>query len=332
MDEIKMERLYCEEIACAVQLQRAGVGVNGTKTPVLLHFSDVHNSERALRRILQFCAACSSMITDVIHTGDSVNNRLCEGVSAFYMPGAERILNIVGNHDMLRPSEGWDWSQRATNKELYEVLFAPFCGHWGVEMAEDTTYWYKDYVDYRFRLIGIDSTLKDDSAQLTWLEAVLADALAQNYSVVIATHYAPDNRVVISCGFSSTGLNVVAKDRLTVLAPALQDVVQQFMDKGGEFICYLSGHTHTDYVWYGKDYPQQLCVSVDCSHIGYANYWSDTLRQEGTKSEDLFNLFSFDTERKLVRLVRVGANVNSALQSKRMLAINYKTMDVENEW
>ncbi len=331
MGEIMLSELYRDEIACALQLKRAGVGVNGTKMPVLLHFSDVHNSERALKRILEFCDACPSLVTDILHTGDSVNNRYGEGVSAFHMDGADKILNIVGNHDMLRPAEGWDWKQRATNEELYALLFAPFCARWDVQMAKNTTYWFKDYEEYRFRLVGIDSTLKDDAEQLMWIENVLRDALEREYSVVIATHYAPAKRMVIPCGFSSAHLSVVAQDDSTALVPALQDVVQAFIEQGGEFVCYLSGHTHTDYVWYGKEYPQQLCVTVDSSHVGYANYWSDTLRQEGTKSEDLFNLFSFDTEQKLVKIVRVGANTNTWLQSKRMITVNYKTMNVISE-
>ncbi len=331
MDDIKLSNLYCDELAAAMQLKRAGVGVNGAKTPVLLHFSDVHNNERALGRVLQLRGECPWLITDIIHTGDSVNNRFCEGVSAFHIPGAETVLNVVGNHDMLRPPEGWDWKQRASNEELYAMLFAPFYAHWGVAMAENTTYWYKDYADYAFRLVGIDATLKDDEAQLRWLARVLDDARQAGYCVMIATHYAPANRVVIPCGFSSAYYDAVAQDNSTALVPALQDVVQGFIEKGGEFICYLSGHTHTDYIWYGKDYPMQLCVTVDSSHIGYANYWSDTLRQEGTKSEDLLNLISFDREQKLVKIVRIGANTNALLQSKRVLAVNYKTMEVINE-
>ncbi len=85
----KMTELYCDEIASAVQLMRAGVGKVAVKTPVLLHCSDIHNSERAINRILTFSEECDRLITDIVHAGDSVASRICQGMSAFNIPGAE---------------------------------------------------------------------------------------------------------------------------------------------------------------------------------------------------------------------------------------------------
>ncbi len=329
-NNMKPVELYRDEIALAAQLLRAGIGRKAPSAPVLLHFSDVHNSERALGRVLEFYDECQLPLTDIIHTGDSVSGRFCQGMSAFRMRGAERILNVVGNHDMLNTAEGWDWSMRASNEALYDMIFRPFCANWGVQMAENTTYWYKDYEEYKFRLIGIDCTLADDGEQLAWLEEVLLGALAAEYSVVIATHFPPSRRETVRCGFSSDVREYNGEGPITTMVPEVQETVSRFMKKGGEFVCYLAGHTHTDYLWYSKDYPDQLCVTVDSANVAQANFWSDTYRVEGTKSEELFNLFSFDTERKLVKLVRIGANVNTTLQSKRMIAINYRTMEVVN--
>ena len=322
----KVSDLYVNEISAAVQLVRSGVGKQASKMPVFLHFSDIHNSRKALDRILRFAEECDWLITDLLHTGDSVSKRFTDGISAFTLPGAQKVLNIVGNHDALSAESGWDWSKRTSNEALYNMLFKPFCNVWGAKIEEKTTYWYKDYESYRFRLIGLDSTLGDDSSQLQWLGNVLSSAREHGFCVVIATHFPPKNRVKIPCGFTSSVNDYTGSGKTSTMDEQLQKIVQQFMDVGGEFVCYLSGHTHTDYLWYNKNFPQQLCVTIDSASVLGGNYFGDTYRVEGTKSEDLFNLFSFDIKQKIIKIVRIGANVNTAMQLKSMIAVNYKTM------
>lgn len=324
----KISDLYIDEISAAVQLLRSGAGKQAKKMPTILHFSDIHNSQHALERIIRFADECQWLITDLLHTGDSVARRFMDGIPAFSLPGAQKILNIVGNHDALGAESGYDWSNRASNEALYNMLFKPFSGVWGAHIEENTTYWYKDYESYGFRLIGIDNTLVDDSSQLLWLERVLSSACELGFCVVIATHCPPKNRVKISCGFTSVVNDYLGKGGSSTLDEHLQETVQQFIEAGGEFVCYLSGHTHTDYLWYNANFPQQLCVTIDSASVPHANHWGDTYRVEGTKTEDLFNLFSFDLQQQIVKIVRIGANVNSAMQRKSIISVNYKTMQI----
>lgn len=324
----KISDLYLDEISAAVQLLRSGAGRQARKSPTILHFSDLHNSQRALERIIRFADECQWLITDLLHTGDSVAKRFTDGISAFSLPGAQKVLNIVGNHDALNAESGYDWSNRTSNEALYNMFFKPFSAAWGVQMEENTTYWYKDYDSYGFRLIGIDNTLGDDSSQLLWLDRVLSSARELGFCVVIATHCPPKNRVKISCGFTSVVNDYLGKGKSGTIDEQLQEIVQRFIEAGGEFVCYLSGHTHTDYLWYNKNFPQQLCVTIDSTNVSHSNYWGDTYRVEGTKTEDLFNLFSFDLQQQIIKIVRIGANVNSAMQRKSILSVNYKTMRV----
>ena len=323
----KISDLYIDEISAAVQLLRSGTGKQAQKMPTILHFSDIHNSQHELERIIRFADECQWLITDLLHTGDSVARRFMDGIPAFSLPGAQRILNIVGNHDALSAESGYDWSNRASNEALYNMIFKPFSDVWGVQMEENTTYWYKDYESYGFRLIGIDNTLWDDPSQLSWLDSVLSSARELGFFVVIATHYPPNNRVKIFCGFTSVVNDYPGKGK-SCINEQLQEIVQHFIEAGGEFVCYLSGHTHTDYLWYNENFPQHLCVTIDSASVSHSNHWGDTYRVKGTKSEDLFNLFSFDLQQKMIKIVRIGANVNSAMQRKSMISVNYKTMQV----
>lgn len=49
-----ISELYANEISVAVQLMRNGVGRESSKSPVILHCSDLHKGKKELDRILQF--------------------------------------------------------------------------------------------------------------------------------------------------------------------------------------------------------------------------------------------------------------------------------------
>ncbi len=323
-----MAALYADETAMAVQLRRAGVGHLGKDMPVFLHFSDVHNDVARFQRLMAYFEANKDWITDIVHSGDIANDRFPEPIQILEVPGVERVLNVVGNHDALAPETGFDWTQRVSNEDLYARYFAPYYKGWGVEMAENTTYWYKDYEKFGLRLIGVDCSLMDDVAQLVWLTATLASAREKGHHVIIMAHNAPAFAVKIPCGFSSPLKSHDSGDPYSALSTKMQQAVADFKAAGGEFVCYLAGHTHSDFFWYSKDFPDQLVVTVDAASFWGANYWSDTLRAFGTKSEDLFNLFSYDLENHVVKVVRIGANVNCLMQKKDVIAVDYKTMQV----
>lgn len=223
--------------------------------------------EKELDRILQFANENEWLITDILHTGDSVSRRYLDSMPAFSTPGAEKILNIVGNHDALGDETGWDWSKRVSGEELYNMIFKPFCADWGVSIQEKTTYWYKDYLTFNFRLIGIDSTLGGDGSQVSWFKDTLFSAKSLGYSVVIATHYPPENRIKVNCGFTSLINDYQGSGLFGAMDEQIQIIVQDFIDSGGEFVCYLSGHTHTDYIWFNRNFPEQLCVTVDSANV-----------------------------------------------------------------
>ena len=41
-----------------------------------------------------------------------------------------------------------------------------------------------------------------------------------------------------------------------------QATVQDFIDGGGNFVCWLCGHKHADYIVYHPTYPKQVFIGV----------------------------------------------------------------------
>lgn len=102
----------------------------------------------------------------------------------------------------------------------------------------------------------------------------------------------------------------------------------------GHFICYMVGHFHADITGYSYYHPNQLylvcpcsCITPDYNNSGvlngsgrysYGNEVGDMPRVDGTKTEDCFNVYGIDTINKIVKVVRVGSDVNDLGQLKQM--------------
>lgn len=100
--------------------------------------------------------------------------------------------------------------------------------------------------------------------------------------------------------------------------------------RNGKFICYIVGDGHIDSIGYAKKYRDQLYLECPCGVIyntdnrGYGGEVVDLPRQTGTKSEDCFNVYGFDTINKIVRVVRVGADVNDLMQPRKYAYYEYE--------
>ena len=300
------------------------------KPVTLLHFSDIHGDVTELKRMVDLRASFSSMIDDAICTGDMVEQRYSNGMSWWTsVSGSENILMAIGNHDALSDPTGFDWTQLATQAQQYSQYFSPYISNWGVTYTADKTYYYKDYSAKKIRLVVLNCMLtgSDDTDQQTWLTSTLASAKTAGLSVVIAVHYMPYNPQKIGCNFSSLDKGVGSD----VLALAYLTIVQNFIDAGGEFICYIAGHVHYDIFVKSATYPNQMCICIDALSAYQSNVYSDTQRTNGTKSQDLANLVTFDTASKAVKISRVGADQDHYLRSKKFMTFKYLTGDIITE-
>lgn len=310
--------------------RRYSTGENDAKNkPYIItfaHFSDVHGASTSVQRVLELANSVSG-IDDIICTGDIVRDHFSDGLGFWnVIEGSEKILTVIGNHDVVIDSS--DWNNLISQAQRYETFIAPYASNWGAITTENKSYYYKDYADGKLRLIVLDCMLKNTDAteQNTWLANVLSSAKSSGYSVVIAEHYPVSNARKIDCTFTNEIRDIQSYD---VLDTSYQQTVQAFMDNGGDFVCYLAGHVHNDRILYNADYPKQIFIMVDTADYGInAEYYSDTARQYGEKSQDLFNLVSIDTYAKLIKIIRIGADKDCLMRRKKILTLNYSNQSV----
>ena len=312
---------------------------------VLAHMSDIHGDGEGFQRFMEWCDAHSAYINDRIITGDILWSNSTQSMNFFdAVDGHSNVLLTLGNHDQTSPDATGD--NAMSEGDAYTKFFAPYISNWGVVHPDNHTYWYKDYTSAGIRLIGLNTNYRDTTregegdlinAQITWLDGVLADARTNDLAVVIAQHYpisaySTGSTVYgepIDCNFQA-----IDKDLLNSARPRIYDdyvqAVNRFIQAGGEFICWIGGHTHCDLVLKHIDATTNIeqlsiCVTTQCNNSSNSGtVCSDTNRVAGTKSRDGFNLIAFDRTTKTVKLVRIGANTDIYLRQRNGMTITYQ--------
>lgn len=280
----------------------------------LLWFSDIHGDSANLKRIAEFYDEYKDHIDGVISTGDNFRDVPTEDFSWWSENGGAPFMTAVGNHD-----------GGASPKYLYEKMFAPYIDQTGITIGENKTYWYKDFPLAQsennpggIRLIAIDQyhwkeaegttyddgTVADSGQQEEWLVSTLNDARTNGMAVIIALHAPTNQHTLIPCTFNVIG-NMWMGESTGILSNDMLGDVQNFIDSGGVFISWITGHTHWDWFTKSSAYPDQLILTIStASHL--TNY-RNVANVEGTPSQDCFNLFSIDSYTGYLRLYRIGS-------------------------
>jgi len=222
----------------------------------------------------------------------------------------------VGNHDTNGDSSVTDH----VGTDCYNLLIKDFASNWEINSVVDKCYYYKDYPSYNIRLIVTDGMEANSASQVAWLEQVLSDANSNNLAVIAVNHFAVlGNYTPFECSFNSRQYK---NDGWPISAEFIT-LVESFIENGGEFICWLTGHTHKDFVGVINN-SRQVIITVDtASYEPNASEWSDTNRTVGTRTQDLFNIVAVDTYNKTIKVWRVGANMDAWLRSKNTMSIQY---------
>ena len=216
--------------------------------------------------------------------------------------------------------------------DIYGRYIAPYVSNWGVVQPSNAAtqglnYYYKDYTEQGIRLVILDCMMYD-TAQNTWLISVLADAKTNGYGVIIAEHYPIRLDGFEYCAFTSSGYNDVldfyqgGEESASTLASA-QLAVDNFMNAGGEFICWLAGHTHKDFCGTLKNYPKQVMFVSNITGLNNLE-WGEEIRTVGTKTEDCFSVIAVDRYKKIVRIYRVGNQWDRYGRHKVSMAFDYR--------
>ena len=311
--------------------------LTNTQPVSLLWFSDIHADAVELGRIIKLRDKYSDLFDDAICTGDMVALRFSDGMDWWYnTTGSDDILMVIGNHDALAASSGYDWTNLKSESDQYDRYFAPNISNWNCVYTSGKTYYYKDYAEKKLRLIALNVMLtgNDAEAQKTWLASTLESARVAGLSVVVANHGPTEKSTKIDCNFSSydSGNTGESTASYTALSEEYMSIIQDFVEAGGEFICHIAGHAHIDRFLHSTAYPNQYCIVIDALGRYYGDQYSDTQRTDCTKSQDLANIIVFDTDSKTVKIMRVGASLDHYCRAKNCMTFRYDTGEIISEY
>lgn len=315
------------------------------KALTLLHFSDLHGSDENLQRIVEFKNAYSEYIDDAIHAGDAVICYWDDPNPFEQVSGAEDILICIGNHDCWKGHLVWAQTNHpydATAEDAYSKFYRDKTKEWNITAPEGTgqpdspyygaCYYYKDYPESRIRMIVLDC-MHYDEAQDRWFAEVLNEARVKDYQVAGVEHFPPQSGLtLIPCGFTSSGrgdLHPVpdpGESQMERMPDRCFATADRFIDDGGTFICWLSGHTHSDFIGTVPGHGRQVQVIVE--KAGEMDTYMREDRTKGTRNQDAFNLLTINPALNIFTVQRIGSVRNERMQSKKLLVYDYVSHSV----
>lgn len=296
----------------------------GSTTPnynnlTLLWFSDIHRDSINLSRIREFYNEYQDYIDDVLSTGDNCKAEPSEDYSWWADNGGSSFLTVLGNHDALAEE-----NVPKSPKFLYEMFFEPFLSESNIIITENKTYWYKDYSFASsennpggIRLISLDcyhwkepegttyddGSVTDSGEQETWFVNLLNDAKENGMAVIVSLHSPTNEHTALPCTFQV--IEDLQIGRTTgYLTDDMLDDVQSFIDAGGVFVTWLTGHAHFDLFCTSERHSNQLILCI--STASHTVQWRNVANVKDTKSQDCFNLVSIEPYSGFIRLFRIG--------------------------
>lgn len=305
---------------------RHAIKDSNTSKLKLFFFTDVHADAIAINDLLDYVQSHGEWIDEVINGGDTARYEFSSGANSNYFDSdlAPMALSVIGNHDsaVYDSNNNIDWWGK-TQKEVYDRYLAPYISNWNViQPANAATlglnYYYKDYDT--IRIIYLDAVFWD-SDQLSWFEDVLSDASSDNMSVIVVAHSTDGSFT----GDADCNWTWIEKPDETGYFSNMKfdgrasSAVNTFIGNGGDFICWLTGHTHFDRIGHMTNYPNQFAI---------------TMNNAGTKTSDSRGAFYsgtmviVDKTNTLIKLIRCGCTYDSYLKPKHTLCYNYLTQEL----
>ena len=106
----------------------------------------------------------------------------------------------------------------------------------------------------------------------------------------------------------------------------LAEIIQTWVNNGGKFIAWLSGHTHIDYMYYSRKYPDLLCIGLP--QAGNTRGTAVADRAEDSPMHPCANLYVVDTNSHLIKIIRFGLTLTRTLMKIETLCYNYESKTI----
>lgn len=239
----------------------------------------------------------------------------------------------VGNHDNGRWQNGNNTPVNCLSDNELKEFYRTGQSNYGEVRDDDSFYYYLDLKEKKVRIIGLNSfdlpeTLNDDGSykyktitqsayrqrQLNWLANVALKLPENDWQVIIFTHCPLPGTFEVQVG--QAPLSQINSDVLIGIINAYQNGTKfELVDEEREMpinidvdysnqgesilIALVSGHIHAD--------SNMIYKGINCIETAASLCYSeDVHRTPNSASEDLWDIFSIDTETKDIHIHRFG--------------------------
>ena len=104
--------------------------------------------------------------------------------------------------------------------------------------------------------------------------------------------------------------------------------VQAFINYGGKFICWLTGHTHFDNVLTNSNYPCQFMISIASANQYNRNTDGAYNSNIDSGFYDCFNYMGIDTTNNFLKIYRIGYNIDGGMKERNVLCYDYENKEI----
>lgn len=325
----------------------ADIALNRGNYAVITHGSDVHGDIVRLYNMMQFSEAISADFAAVTGDITAFAYRTGYSAFVNAMLGRKtNVIAVAGNHDIGYMPNGAE-SDLKKYEQLFSKLYSEY-GYKNTESNKCYYYKDDEQhklrvitLDQYERTNGVNDKyweMRMNQPQVDFLIETLKST-PEDYSIVLAYH-SPENarstRNVVDGTFyqqletSDDGVPAVVADIIDAFISRTSINKQydtsstytynirataDFKDAKATFVAHLTGHQHIDGVAYLPTTNTQLMLNVSCMTAtkgvknGNALAESvDLIRSRDDYTQDCFNTYIIDTDKKVVRIIRIGAD------------------------
>ncbi len=335
----------------------AKIAVERGNYAVITHGSDMHGDVVRLYNMMSFSDAIHADFAAV--TGDITSYADRTGFSAFVNAMLGRKTNVIattGNHDIGFMPVGAD-----SDAKKFNQLFSKLYNEYGYQNDKDKGYYYKDDAAHKLRVITLDQYEREggstaefwemhmNQAQVDFLINTL-NSTPDGYSVVLAYHSPESKRDKITNKNNNTFYQTDdggGSDIPTVISDIIDAFIgRETIDKSyttygvtanadfsgakATFVAHMTGHWHIDTVAYLPTKHTQLMLNISCmtasKGVQDGNALAenvDLIRSRDGYYQDCFNTYIIDTDKKEVRIIRIGADLLKSGGERKYMTASY---------
>lgn len=316
-------------------------GNTGTESTLLnfAQITDIHTDQARWNRFNHFVN--NNAIDAVIATGDYVEDPTDAEITIannMFDDLEKPYYAVLGNHDRIG---------HQTTITNAQVLQKYQCFPLGL--------YYSTMLNEKIKLIVLNQYADENQntrytqTQMTWFCSEMEDANTNNYHVIIAMHEPEYMPVYNDDGFYQK----YPKSSINFNAPICPGMIQTIVNaykngvpvnesynglaasatfsSPGKFIGFMCGHMHRDFTGYASQFTNQLIMMPvsTCSSVRVGNTVykytdiADLDRNIHTNNQDAFNVYSIDTDNQVVKIVRIGADMNDMLIPRSTVTFSY---------